>query len=199
MSYLELGYPDVVTADEAEHQARAALNRFLASVERRAVIIAETATRNRDDALDIVQDSMLAFAHRYAAKPEAQWAPLFHRVLQNRIRDWHRRLSVKNRLFGWLTRPQERETEEIDPVQLAADPNERPPDKLVAESVAGDAMIDAISELPMRQREAFLLRIWEGLNVADTAQAMGCSDGSVKTHLSRALTTLRARLEDHHG
>ncbi len=175
------------------------LERFLAGVERRALVTAELATGCRDDALDIVQDSMLAFARRYAGKPAAQWAPLFHRVLQNRIRDWHRRGAVRRRLFGWLSAPSDSPPADApDPMQAAPDPAGHNPETLVAQQHAGDAMIEAIAALPLRQREAFVLRVWDGLDVSGTAQAMGCSAGSVKTHLSRALAALRTRLQDHH-
>lgn len=178
-----------VTASESE------LNQFLAEVERRALVIAELATRDRDEALDLVQDSMLSFVRHYAGKPREQWPPLFHRVLQNRIRDWHRRGTVRHRLFGWLA---DGEETAADPIQQAADPAARSPELLVAQDAAGAAAIDGIGKLPARQQQAFLLRIWEGLDVRATATAMGCSEGSVKTHLSRALANLRERLEDHH-
>ncbi len=193
-------YASPAVTISAEDTATAqSLERFLAGVERRALVVAELATGCRDDALDIVQDSMLAFSRRYAGKPPAQWAPLFHRVLQNRIRDWHRRRTVRRRLFGWLSGPSETSpADSPDPVQTAPDPAGHSPETLVAQQHAGDAMLDAIAALPMRQREAFMLRVWEGMDVSGTAQAMGCSAGSVKTHLSRALAALRDRLQDHH-
>ncbi|MDJ0740829.1 MAG: RNA polymerase sigma factor [Gammaproteobacteria bacterium] len=187
-----------MTASDADSSATHRLERFLAAVERRALVTAELATRDRDEALDIVQDSMLAFARRYATKPPPQWPPLFHRVLQNRIRDWHRRRNVRQRLFGWWPRGAPDDTDDGgDAWQRVADPAAHSPETLVAADHAGDAMIDAIAKLPTRQREAFLLRVWQGLDVAGTAAAMGCSAGSVKTHLSRALATLRAHLQDH--
>lgn len=200
--------PEIVTISDDAAAAAQSLDRFLAGVERRALVMAEIASRDRDEALDIVQDSMLAFARRYAHKPEAQWAPLFHRVLQNRIRDWHRRRTVRNRLFGWLPRGADPTDEsstgtflsgraQPDPIQTVADPNGRDPATLVAQGLASETLVTAIAELPSRQQQAFLLRVWEGMDVAATARTMGCSDGSVKTHLSRALTALRKRLQDH--
>lgn len=188
-----------VTMDAEEDATPQSLERFLAGVERRAQVTAELATGCRDEALDIVQDSMLAFARRYAGKPRGQWAPLFHRVLQNRIRDWHRRGAVRRRLFGWLpVTSNDAPADSPDPVQTAPDPAGHSPEALVAQRLAGDVMLDAIAALPLRQREAFMLRVWEGLDVSGTAQVMGCSSGSVKTHLSRALAALRTRLQDHH-
>jgi len=182
--------PDRATPD-SEHQ----LNRFLQGVETRALVIAELATRNREEALDLVQESMMAFAGSYRKQPESEWPPLFHRVLQNRIRDWHRRSKVRNRLFGWLGFGSTERGE--DPVQTAADPHSHGPEEQIDFQHAGNAAILALEQLPERQRQAFLLRHWEGLDVRETARAMGCSQGSVKTHLSRALANLRARLEEH--
>ena len=188
-----------VTINVEDTATAQSLERFLAGVERRSLVTAELATGCRDDALDIVQDSMLAFARRYAARPQVQWAPLFHRVLQNRIRDWYRRGAVRRRLFGWLSAPSDTLPGDVpDPMQTVPDPAGHAPDALVAQQHAGDVMLDALAALPLRQREAFMLRIWEGLDVSGTAQAMGCSAGSVKTHLSRALAALRTRLQDHH-
>lgn len=179
-----------------EHAARAGLEDFLAGVERRAYVAAEIATRHREDALEIVQDSMLSFARAYADRPAAQWPPLFQRVLQNRIRDWHRRRQVRQRLFGWFGRAAA--DADSDPVQQLPDPRGRPPEALLAQEIAAEMLVAALRELPPRQQQAFLLRHWEGLDTAETARVMGCSGGSVKTHLSRALARLRECLEDHH-
>jgi RNA polymerase sigma-70 factor (ECF subfamily) len=170
------------------------LDGFLRDVERRALVIAELATRDRQEALDVVQDAMLAFVNRYATHDAAEWAPLFHRVLQNRIRDWHRRQQVRRRWRVWLTRDDDDET---DPIEPAPDLRARTPEQEVALADAGDALLAALESLPARQQQAFLLRTWEGLDVAETARAMGCSEGSVKTHLWRALKHLREKLEGH--
>jgi RNA polymerase sigma-70 factor (ECF subfamily) len=179
-------------SDIAQQQA---LNRFLAGVERRAYVIAELATRDPEEALDLVQDAMLAFVASYGKKPEAEWPPLFHRVLQNRIRDWGRRQTVRRRWRVWLKGDDEQP--QADPLQQAADPAGRSPEQRLALDNAGDALLGAIAELPSRQQQAFILRTWEGLDVADTARAMGCSAGSVKTHLSRAMAQLRDKLKEH--
>ena len=173
-----------------------ALEQFLAGIERRALRIAEYATRNREDALDIVQDSMLKLAERYATRPEAEWPPLFHTILQSRIRDWQRRTIVRNRFRVWLRIPEDG-PEMADPIATLPDPLEATPERVLEGRHAVQRLEDAIGMLPARQREAFVLRVWEGLNVADTATAMGCSQGSVKTHLSRAMHALRGALEDY--
>lgn len=170
-----------------------ALDAFLASVERRALRIAQLATRDRDEALDIVQDAMLQLARRYAGRPAEEWAPLFHRILDNKILDWRRRSTVRRRLF-LSPAPVEGDEAIGDPLDRIPDPAPGAPQKL-REQQALAVLAEALQALPARQREAFTLRIWEGLSVDDTAAVMKCSDGSVKTHLSRALSTLRGKLE----
>lgn len=171
-----------------------ALDRFLREVERRALRQAELAVGQRDDALDVVQDAMLAFARAYASRTPAEWPPLFHRVLESRILDFHRRTKVRRRWRVWLGRPDG--GDDGDALAQVADPVEPGPWQRLADGQARSALDRALAALPGRQREAFLLRVWEGCDVAQTAAAMACSEGSVKTHLSRALGALRARLED---
>ena len=172
------------------------LNRFLAEVERRALRIAEIAVRDRDEALDLVQDAMIKLARNYAARPHAEWTPLFYRILQNGIRDWHRRQKVRNRVMVWFGRGRKDE-DEYDVVANTADPGARAPEEELQTAEAMQRLQDSIHELPGRQREAFMLRTFEGLDVAGTAVAMGCSEGSVKTHYSRAVHALRDKLGDH--
>lgn len=173
----------------------AALNRFLASVERRAFRMADLAVRNRDDALDIVQDAMLVLARRYADRPEAEWAPLFFTILRTRITDFQRRRSVRQRVFGWLGK---RDDDDADPLEAVADGKAAEPDHRLALGDASAQLVVLVERLPARQQQAFLLRAWEGLDVAQTASAMGCSEGSVKTHYSRAVHSLREWLGDHY-
>jgi RNA polymerase sigma-70 factor, ECF subfamily len=170
------------------------LDRFLRGLERRALRIAELSTGHREDALELVQDAMLGFVRRYGDKPEAEWAPLFHRVLDTRIVDWHRRSQVRRRFRAFLGRPAD-EDDAPDPMAQVADPNEAGPVQDAADGDTRRAIDAALRALPLRQRQAFLLRMWEGLDVAATAAAMRCSEGSVKTHLFRALAALRTRLE----
>jgi RNA polymerase sigma-70 factor (ECF subfamily) len=172
------------------------LNRFLAEVERRALRIAEIGVRDRDDALDLVQDAMIKLARNYSDRSSDEWTPLFYRILQNGVRDWHRRQAVRNRVMVWVGRGK-RDDEDFDIVAAAPDPMGRSPDEELQNSEAMDSLENAVRELPLRQREAFMLRTFEGLDVAGTAVAMGCSEGSVKTHYSRAIHSLRDTLREH--
>ncbi|HHI93722.1 MAG TPA: RNA polymerase sigma factor [Gammaproteobacteria bacterium] len=180
----------------------AALDQFLASVERRAYRMAIIATSNHEDALDIVQDSMLRLVKRYADRDAEQWGPLFHRIVQSVIRDWYRRAAVRNRFRFFLGQRNQRDqgseiAAEEDPIEshfATADPE---PGAQLQQQQAIRRLDAALHRLPLRQQQVFLLRQWEGLSVRDTAQAMGCGEGSVKTHFSRALKALREQLQDH--
>jgi RNA polymerase sigma-70 factor (ECF subfamily) len=170
-----------------------ALDRFLISVEKRAFRIARIAVRNDDDALDIVQDAMLQLARRYAQRPADEWRPLFYRILQNRIRDCQRRRKVRAKLMSWLPGWKNDEEEAADPYDGVADARPQPQELLATDQAMAKLEV-ALAELPGRQQEAFMLRNFEGMDVAQTAEAMGCSEGSVKTHYSRAVHTLREQL-----
>jgi RNA polymerase sigma-70 factor (ECF subfamily) len=172
-----------------------ALDRFLAGIEHRAFRIARMALRHDDDALDIVQDAMLQLARRYGARPEEEWRPLFYRILQNRIRDHQRRQRVRAKVMSWLPGFKSEEAT-ADPLESVPDRAPLPVDRLAQEG-AIDKLEAALRSLPARQQEAFALRNFEGLDVAQAAQAMGCSEGSVKTHYSRAVHSLREQLGDH--
>jgi len=172
------------------------LNQFLAEVERRALRIAEIGVRDRDEALDLVQDAMIKLARNYADRPGEEWPPLFYRILQNGVRDWHRRQKVRNRVMVWFGRGTASD-DDYDIAANAPDPAGRAPDDQLQTQEAMQRLEMSIHELPGRQREAFMLRTFEGLDVAGTAVAMGCSEGSVKTHYSRAVHTLRDKLGDY--
>lgn len=197
-----LAYGDGFSAKAASRMTQAVpdqapipqtLDAFLRSVGRRAQVMAEIATRDRDAALDIVQDSMIGLATRYAERPAAEWAPLFFTILNSRIMDWHRQRTRRGRWMAWLKPPED--DPEADP--LADIPEEVSSDPAILLERARDmeAVSAALATLPLRQQQAFMLRVWEGLDTAATAAAMGCGEGSVKTHLSRAMHSLRARLE----
>ena len=180
---------------ETTQDGARALETFLAGVERNAFRIAQIALRHEADALDVVQDAMMQLAHRYGSRPSAEWRPLFYRILENRIRDMQRRRIVRQRVMSWMPWRGEDEEEAPDPVAQAADLGPQPPAQLESAQMM-QALEQALSQLPARQRQAFLLRNIEGLDVADTAAAMKCSQGSVKTHYFRALQALRLKLGD---
>ena len=193
--------PVFAVSSGAERQTRAdtelqelALNRFLSDVEGRALRIAEISVRDRDEALDLVQEAMIKLARKYADRDSEEWTPLFYRILQNGIRDWHRRRVVKQRVMVFFGNKAD---DDFDPIAAAPDPVGRTPEEQLDNQAAMVGLEAAIRSLPARQREAFMLRTFEGLDVAGTATAMGCSDGSVKTHYSRAVHALRALLGEH--
>ena len=188
-------FEDIVLASRNE------LSEFLVAVERRAYKQARFAVRDEQAALDIVQDSMLKLSEKYGAKPAAELPMLFQRILQNTIRDYYRRYKVR---ATWMTQLSsifsgKDGNDDADPLETLApaeDSNQAlgPPDHLEKSQLV--VLIETeLKELPPRQREAFLLRYWEELDVAETAQAMGCSEGSVKTHCSRAAHTLATALK----
>ena len=180
---------------ELELEQSRALDRFLAGVERRAFRIAQMSVRDRDEALDLVQEAMLRLARSYGSRPSEEWKPLFYRMLYNGIRDWQRRRTVKSRVFALWPARRDEDGEEFDPIAAAADPGPEPSELLVA-TESMERLETALAALPARQQEAFVLRCLEGMDVADTAAAMGCSAGSVKTHYFRALHSLRESLEE---
>lgn len=158
--------------------------------------MAELATGQEDEAHDIVQDAMLKLVERYAACAESEWGPLFHRILQSKIRDWYRRAKVRNRWRVWLGRDDDQDGAD-DPLDAVADTTRPSAEHLLKTKQAAAALDAALRSLPLRQQQVFLLRAWEELDVAQTAAAMGCSEGSVKTHYFRAVHTLRKRLGNH--
>ena len=174
-----------------------ALNRFLSDIERRAFSMAQFSANNTEDALDIVQDAMFNFVRRYAEQPEEEWKPLFYKVLNSRIRDWQRRSAVRSRFRAWFGFAGEKNDETNNPFDLIADSATPDPAAQLLWNDAADTLKTALRSLPLRQRQAFLLRVWEGLDVARTALAMGCSEGSVKTHFSRAVHSLRGLMEEY--
>lgn len=168
-------------------------------MERRAYKQALFAVREQEAALDIVQDAMLRIAEKYGDRPAEELPLLFHRILQNAIRDFFRRQKVRSMwvtLFSSLGGSNE--DDDRDPLETLSasgqsNPEGQPPDQLERTQTL-EIIEQELGKLPPRQREAFLMRYWEELDVAETAQAMGCSEGSVKTHCSRATHALAAAL-----
>jgi RNA polymerase sigma-70 factor (ECF subfamily) len=181
--------------------SRSELSAFLEGVERRAFKQAVFAVRDEEAALDIVQDAMLRLVEKYGHRPAAELPLLFHRIVQNAIRDWFRRRKVRSlwtTLLSSLT-PGRGEDEDHDPLETlhaAGGSNvEESPASLLERSQVLEIIEQEIARLPSRQRQAFIMRYWEELDVAETAKVMGCSEGSVKTHCSRAAHTLAAALK----
>lgn len=168
------------------------LEKFLKQVEKRAYRMAYIATSNVDDALDIVQDAMLVLVTKYPNRSQKEWPPLFYRILQNKIRDWYRRQKVRNIFHNWFSTDDEGIEE--DPIQAIADEKIHDPVRKISAEKAITELDDALKTLPVRQQQTFLLRAWEGLDVKQTAEAMGITTGSVKTHYSRALHALRNQI-----
>ena len=177
--------PDI--QDAGPDQAYASLEAFLADVGARAYRFAELGLRQREDAMDAVQDAMIRML-RYEDRPSAEWTPLFWRILRSRIVDLQRRRSFRLR---WLSPSVTRE-DGSTPEWADEGPG---PSRTYEGREAYARLAQAVAGLPRRQREAFTLRVLEELDVASTAQAMGCSEGSVKTHLSRAREALQRQLE----
>lgn len=178
--------------------SRNELSDFLASVERRAFKQAMYAVRDEDSALDIVQDSMMRLAEKYGDRPAPELPLLFQRILQNAIRDFYRRSRTRMEHSIQFSALEQDGDEQVDLLEtLEIDEELNPfatPSEALLQSETLILLEDALQSLPPRQREAFLLRYWEGLDIAETAAAMGCSEGSVKTHCSRAANSLAAAL-----
>ncbi|MGE0559651.1 MAG: RNA polymerase sigma factor [Burkholderiales bacterium] len=168
---------------------------FLAEVERRAFKQAVFSVRDEHLALDIVQEAMLKLSEKYAGRPMAELPMLFQRILQNAIRDHFRRQKVRSAWvmpLGSLFGPEADEDHDpLDTLEITSGSKlaSRPAEQLEQKQVL-DIIEKAIAALPLRQRQAFILRYWEELDVAEAAKAMGCSEGSVKTHCSRATHAL---------
>lgn len=175
------------------------LSDFLAAVERRA--FKQTAYAVRDDhaALDIVQDAMMKLAEKYGHHPAAEFPMLFQRILQNVTRDYWRRQKVRNLwttlLSSFGTNEDGEDSDPLERIDVEDDGDE--PSAQLERSQTIALIESALQKLPARQREAFVLRYWEDMDVAETAEIMGCSGGSVKTHCSRAVHALAVTLKRH--
>ena len=179
--------------------SRNELSDFLAGVERRAYKQALFAVHDSEAALDLVQDAMIKLAEKYGDKPVDEYPMLFQRILQNTVRDYYRRQKVRSTWTTLLSAFVPDDDEDADPLETlqsadAINPLGTPAGNLEQGQVL--AIIEKeVEKLPARQREAFLMRYWEDMDIAETAAAMGCSEGSVKTHCSRATHTLAAALK----
>ncbi|MCL2524141.1 MAG: RNA polymerase sigma factor [Betaproteobacteria bacterium] len=171
------------------------LSGFLESVERRAFKQALFAVREEEDALDIAQNAMLKLAEKYGDRPAEEFPMLFQRILQNTIRDFYRRSRVRSLWTTLLSTFSAADDEDHDPLEtLRIDDGPKTPESALLQAQTLSLIDGEIEKLPTRQRQAFLLRYWEEMNVAETAAVMGCSEGSVKTHCSRATHALASAL-----
>jgi RNA polymerase sigma-70 factor (ECF subfamily) len=178
---------------------REELSEFLASVERRAFKQAVYAVRDDSHALDIVQDAMMKIAENYGDRPAAELPLLFTRILQNAIHDHFRRTKVRSAwitLFSSLTPADDPDADPLETLEAIDDSRAESSESTFEREQVVAIIEEEVAKLPARQREAFLLRYWEDLDVAETAAAMGCSEGSVKTHCSRATHTLAKALRE---
>ena len=185
----------VSSAGEISESLPLSMDEFLQSIEVKAYRIALFAVGEHADALDLIQDSMIKLVTKYEQRPAQEWKPLFYRILQNRIRDFHRQQKVRSLVH--LFKPANKEEEPQEIPDLAPHPDGVPELALDKEQQQETVLV-MLKALPEKQQQCFLLRSWEGMSVADTALAMGCSQGSVKTHYFRAVTKLRELLEEEH-
>jgi RNA polymerase sigma-70 factor (ECF subfamily) len=186
------------TQRERHLAATARMDNFLRGVERRAFVIARLATQDEEEALDIVQDAMFKLASKYSSHPEAEWGALFHTILHSRINDWHRRQKVRNRWRVFFFAQDDNEDNPPNrPEEQVAQTQFPEPETGVLHAELTESLLGAIGGLPLRQQQALLLRAWDGYDIAETAKIMGCSEGSVKTHYSRAIHSLREKLGEY--
>lgn len=173
------------------------LTDFLAGARRRAFRQAAYAVRRDEAALDIVQDAMIKLAERYRERPAAEFPFLFQRILRNTILDFFRREAVRNTWLAQFSAPVPERSGDDEFGLEAAEAGAQDPALELVERMQVIAAIEAeLEKLPQRQRDAFLMRYWQDMGVADTAQAMGCSEGSVKTHCWRATQALARGLKE---
>ncbi|HHC74539.1 MAG TPA: RNA polymerase sigma factor [Thiothrix sp.] len=169
---------------------------FLHAVERKAFVIARMNTDDDEEALDLVQEAMFTLVRKYKDRPAEELPPLFHTILYSKINDWHRKQKVRNRWRVFFNQNNDSDNstdiESSVPQVLFSEP-----DKEMQQQEETLRITALIKQLPPRQQQALVLRAWEGYNVAETAKIMKCSEGSVKTHYSRAVHSLRAHLASH--
>ena len=175
------------------------MEQFLCYIEQRAFHYIRTSVGNIEDTHDIVQESMYKLVQKYAGKSPAEWKPLLYRIMSSKVTDFHRRRAIREKfIFKTPVRvPVEEDYLQSQALDAIARDSEAPLPSLERE-LRVDKLIQSIRELSLRQQQAFMLRCWEGMSTRDTAIAMGCSEGSVKTHYSRAMIQLREQLEDHY-
>lgn len=169
------------------------LDIFLKGIEKRAFRIAQLATHCEADSLDIVQDTMIKLVTNYQQRTPEEWHPLFLKILENKILDWHRKQKVKNKLFFWKKdwrKGSQITNEQSDLKPEAVDHQINPESQLFSEQL-GQHLLECVESLPLKQQQCFVLRSWEGLSIKETAEVMKINENSVKTHYARALGKLQ--------
>lgn len=167
---------------------------FLQSIETRAYKMAYMATKKEEDALDLLQNAMMKLVEKYSDKPESELKPLFYAILQNQIKNWYRQQAQISKWFFWQKSAYDSEEDEQDYTPQGVD--ETSPEDLLDSSRQQSELLQVLEQLPVKQQQCFLLRSWEGLSVKETAKIMNCSEGSVKTHMSRASQKLQQVLSE---
>lgn len=184
-----------LTKQSCQHQSKTQqLNQFFIAQEKKAYAIALMSLKNQDDALDVVQDVMIKFVEKYSKKKKQHWCSLFYRMIQNRITDFHRSNSQKKKYFSFF-----RNDEQENIVEQVADEKYVSALKQIDNDIKIERLQESLKTLSTRQLQAFICRIWDGLSVAQTAESMKCSQGSVKTHLFRALKQIKQQMKMNDG
>lgn len=195
----DITYGKTVDLTMVEKQAKISqavrINRFLSSVQNSGYRMAQLATSDRDDALELVQESMLQLVNKYAERPDNELKILFYRILSSRITDWYRKTAFRKKFQVFFSKEQ---YHKADPLQELCIDVQLPMTEQLDNSRMIKRLTQALTRLSKRQRQTFLLRAWQGFNVKETAAIMQCSTGSVKTHYSRALQQLKTQLGDLH-
>lgn len=175
------------------------IEEFLIKSEKRAFVMAIIATKDRDVAVDLVQDAMIKLVSKYENKKSHEWPALFQRILQNRINDWYRHQVVRNRWRKSLDGEESFDGESNNNFNLEnySSIHDQLPEGNVESLSFAESLEIAIAKLPFRQKQVFMLRAWEQYSTKETASIMQCSEGSVKTHYSRALAALKMSLKDY--
>ena len=169
------------------------LKNFMQDVTGRALVMMESATQGQHGiAMDLVQEAFISLHKSYADKATDEWYPLFYTILNNKLQDWRRKEARRASPFSLFRKVSlDSDDEEAMDIVDESTPN---PLQFLDQALAVEEIQDAISRLPVRQQQAFMLRAWEGFDTQTTAQIMDCSEGSVKTHYHRAIQGLRSSL-----
>lgn len=167
---------------------------FLQSIEKRAYKMAYMATRKEEDALDLLQNAMMKLVEKYSDKPESELKPLFYAILQNQIKNWYRQQAQISKWFFW--QKSDYDADDYEQELMPQGTEEITPEQLLQTGQEQQQLLDVLEQLPVKQQQCFLLRSWEGLSVKETAKVMNCSEGTVKTHMSRASQKLQQAMAE---